>query len=158
TNVVGTTLPFFKVRSWAIARGALWDEHDEVLKSKKVVLGTTVAKTLFGSQDPLGRTVRIGRYPYEVIGLLETKGEAPFGGDQDHIVLMPMASLRARVMRTAPGFAGSLMASATAAETTDRAVAQIDSILRQRHRIAEGREPDFAIRTQKEFQEMQATI
>ena len=90
--------------------------------------------------------------------MLESKGEAPFGGDQDNMVLMPIGSMRGRVMRTAPGFAGVLLVSATSAETTQRAVAQVDSILRQRHRIEEGREPDFWIRTQQEFQQMQAAI
>jgi putative ABC transport system permease protein len=154
TNVTGSTLEYFKVRSWRVARGALWDVHDEATRSKVVVLGATVAKNLFGPDDPTGRVVRIGRYPYRVLGVLEPKGEAPFGGDQDDMVVMPIASFRSRVMKTPPGFAGVLMASATAPETTERAVRQIESILRQRHRIAEGRDADFVIRTQKEFAEM----
>ncbi len=59
-------------------------------------------------------------------------------------------------MRTPPGFAGVLMASASSPETTERAVEQIDAILRQRHHIEEGATPDFEIHTQKEFAEMQA--
>jgi putative ABC transport system permease protein len=93
-----------------------------------------------------------------VVGVLESKGEAPFGGDQDNMVLMPIGTMRGRIMRTAPGFAGVLLVSATSAETTQRAVKQIESILRQRHRIADDREPDFWIRTQQEFQAMQGAI
>jgi putative ABC transport system permease protein len=93
-----------------------------------------------------------------VLGVLESKGEAPFGGDQDNIVLMPIASMRARILRTPPGQAGMILASATSIDTTDRAVAQVTSILKQRHKIPDDREPDFAIRTQKEFQAMQDTI
>ncbi len=158
TSLIGSTRDFLTVRNWKVIRGAIWEVHDEATKSKVCVVGATVAKNLFGATDPVGQTVRIGRYPYRVIGLLEAKGEAPFGGDQDDIVLMPISSMRARVMRTPPGFAGVLMLSATSADTTDRAVHQIESILRQRHRIGEGREPDFAIRTQKEFQALQQTI
>jgi putative ABC transport system permease protein len=117
-----------------------------------------VAKDLFGGVDPVGRTVRIGRYAYTVLGVLETKGEAPFGGDQDNLILLPIASMRARILRTPPGQTGMIFASASGPDTTDRAVAQITSILRQRHRIPDDREPDFAIRTQKEFQAMQETI
>ncbi|RYZ58977.1 MAG: FtsX-like permease family protein, partial [Proteobacteria bacterium] len=101
---------------------------------------------------------RIDRHSYRVVGVLEEKGEAPFGGDQDDTVIMPIGSFRGRVMKTAPGFAGTLMISATSAETTDRAVAQIDSILRQRHRIDGAKDPDFQIRTQKEFQAIQGMI
>jgi putative ABC transport system permease protein len=153
TGVVGSTLDYFKVRDWSVERGAVWDVHDEAMRSKVVVLGATVAHNLFGPEDPTGRVVRIGRYPYRVLGVLEPKGEA-FGADQDDMVIMPIASFRSRVLRTPPGFAGVLMASSTTPETTERAVRQIDAVLRQRHRIAEGRDPDFLIRTQKEFAEM----
>jgi len=158
TNVTGTTLPYLQVGNWTLERGNAWDAHDEMTKSKVVILGSTVANNLFGSEDPVGHTVRIGRYPYRVLGVLASKGEAPFGGDQDDVVLMPIASFRSRVMRTPPGFAGVLMASATAPATTERAVSQIDSILRQRHRIDAAREPDFVIRTQKEFADMQERV
>jgi putative ABC transport system permease protein len=158
TSCIGTTSTYLDVRNWPVARGNSWEAHDELVKSKVVLLGATVAKNLFGTQDAVGATVRIGRYPYRVIGVLAVKGEAPFGGDQDDAVLMPSSSFRARVMRTPPGFAGALMASATSPDTTERAVRQIDAILRQRHRIAEGRDPDYVIRTQKEFAAMQGRI
>ncbi|HEY8078484.1 MAG TPA: ABC transporter permease [Labilithrix sp.] len=158
TSVIGTTRAFFPVRKWPVKTGAPWDEHDEASKSKVCVIGSTVADKLFGEEDPVGRSLRLGRYTFRVVGVLESKGEAPFGGDQDDIILMPIGSMRGRVMRTAPGFAGVLLVSATSPETTDRAVAQVDSILRQRHRIEEGREPDFWIRTQQEFQRMQTAI
>jgi putative ABC transport system permease protein len=157
-QVIGSNRSFFSVRNWAVKTGEQWDEHDEATKAKVCVLGSTVATKLFGDQDPVGRTVRTGRYTFRVIGVLESKGEAPFGGDQDNMVLMPIGTMRGRIMRTAPGFAGVLLVSATSADTTQRAVKQIESILRQRHRIADDREPDFWIRTQQEFQAMQGAI
>jgi putative ABC transport system permease protein len=99
----------------------------------------------------VGRLVRIGRYPYRVVGVLASKGEAPFGLDQDDIILMPSSSFRARVLKTPPGFAGALMASTASVDQTDHAVSQIEAILRQRHHIQEGRPADFAILTQKEL-------
>jgi putative ABC transport system permease protein len=158
TNVVGTTIPYLQVRDWKLERGDMWDAHDEAVKSKVLVLGSTVARELFGNEDPVGRTVRIGRYPFRVIGVLVSKGEAPFGGDQDDTVLTPIATYRSRITRTPPGFAGVLMVSARSPEVTDHAIKQIDSLLRQRHRIEDDREPDFEIHSQKEFAEMQATV
>ena len=157
-SIIGSNRSFFQVRSWAVARGTAWEEHDEATKAKVCVLGTTVATKLFGSEDPVGRSIRIGRYTFKVVGVLESKGEAPFGGDQDNMVVMPIGTMRGRIMRTAPGFAGVLLVSATSADTTQRAVKQIESILRQRHRIDGDREPDFWIRTQQEFQQMQGAI
>jgi putative ABC transport system permease protein len=158
TDVNGVTLPFFEVRNWKLSRGETWTERDELLKTKVCVIGTTVQRELFGTDDPVGRIVRIGRYPFRIIGVLESKGEAPFGGDQDDEILMPVSSFRARILHTPPGFAGVLMLSATSAEATDRAVKLAEGILRQRHHIEDGGQPDFQIRTQKEFQEMQSTI
>jgi putative ABC transport system permease protein len=158
TAASGVTLDYFQVRSWPIDRGSLWSEADELLKSKVCIIGTTLQNELFGGEEALGKTLRIGRYPYTVIGILKEKGQSPFGDDQDDMLLMPIGSMRARVLHTAPGFAGVLMLSASSAETTDRAVTQAEAILRQRHRIDPGSEPDFQIRTLKEFQEMQATV
>ncbi|HXX66366.1 MAG TPA: ABC transporter permease [Polyangiaceae bacterium] len=158
TQAFGTRLPYFQVRGWSIEHGSAWDARDEATRAKVVVLGKTVAGILFDREDPVGQTVRIGRYPYRVLGVLAEKGETPFGADQDDVILMPATSFRARVMRTPPGFAGALMASATSAETTDGAVRQIEAILRQRHRIDPTRQPDFTIRTQKEFAAMKDRI
>jgi putative ABC transport system permease protein len=158
TSVIGTSLAFFDVRDWPVVKGEPWTQSDEATKAKVCVLGTTAQKNLFGDADPIGRLVRIGKASYRVSGILQSKGEAPFGGDQDDVILVPIGAMRSRIMRTRPGQVGVLMASATSADTTDRAVSQIESILRQRHRIPPDRDPDFSIRTQKEFQEMQGRI
>jgi putative ABC transport system permease protein len=159
TSVVGSTLGFFPIRNWKVVHGAPWTESDEVLKAKVCILGSSVKDRLFGGEDPIGRTLRIGRYPYRVLGVLESKGEAPLGGDQDDMVLMPIGSMRARVVKTPPNFAGVLIMSATSAETTDRAVAQTDAILRQRHHFTpDAPAVDYRIQTLKQFQEMQGIV
>jgi putative ABC transport system permease protein len=157
-GVEGVTLAYLDIRNWKVAHGAPWTEHDELLKTKTCVIGTTIQKKLFGGQDPVGLNLRIGRYPFRVLGVLESKGETPFGDDQDETILMPITSFRSHVQQTPPDFAGVLMISATSAETTDRAVRQIEAILRQRHHIAEGRAPDFQVHSLKEFQEMQSVV
>lgn len=157
TSIIGCTRSFLRVRNWGVAVGEPFSETDELTKAKVVLLGTTVKKTLFGDEDPIGRFVRIGRYPYRVLGILESKGEAPIGGDQDDIVIMPIGTARLRVVRTPPGAVGMMLASARTADVIDRSVAQIDSILRQRHRL-EGKDADFVIRTQREFQASQDAI
>ena len=151
TFLIGTTTEYFDIRKFKVARGELWTETDELVKSKVCLLGVTVKEKLFGNEDPIGQTVRIGRYPFKVIGVLGYRGTSPFGEDQDDRIIMPIGSFRGRVMSTSPGRADSIMASATSDEVTGRAEAQIVSILRQRHRIAPDREPDFVVNTQAEF-------
>jgi putative ABC transport system permease protein len=122
------------------------------------VIGETVRENLFGSDDAVGAYVRIGRYPYRVVGVLAKKGQSPFGEDQDDRLVMPIGSLRARVMPSGPGHVQMLMASATDERVVDRATTQIEEILRQRHHIDPDDEPDFMIRTQAEFRRSQEGI
>jgi putative ABC transport system permease protein len=122
------------------------------------LLGTTTASSLFGTEDPVGRTVRIGRYPFRIVGVLESKGESPFGADQDDVVMMPASSFRSHVLFMPRRSVHGILFSATSDDTNERAKAQADAILRERHHITEGREPDFAIRTQAEFRASQEMI
>jgi putative ABC transport system permease protein len=158
TLLVGTTTSYLPIRRYEIARGQMWLESDETLKTKVCVLGATVAEKLFGTEDPVGRTIRVGRHPFRIVGVLEAKGNSPFGEDQDDRLMMPVGSFRARVMRTSPGRVDSLMVSSTSEQTTQRAQDQITAILRQRHRIAEGRDPDFRISTQADVRQAQEAI
>jgi len=158
TSAIGTNRAYLDVRAWKLLKGDMWEESAENIKEKVCVIGTTVRDNLFGTVDPLGRTLRIGRYTYRVLGILESKGQASFGGDQDDVVLMPLGTFSSHIAWAPPGTAGALMVSAASAEVTDRAVAQADAILRQRHRIGAGKEPDFLIRSQAEFQATQQSI
>jgi putative ABC transport system permease protein len=152
TTLAGTTLAYFPIRRFTVASGSLWTESDEALKTKVCLIGATVASSLFGGEDPVGRTLRIGRSPYTVIGVLTARGTSLVGDDQDDRVMMPIGSFRARVMHTSPGRADQLIVSATSDQTVNRAKSQIESILRERHRVEPGRE-DFSVSTQAEFRE-----
>jgi putative ABC transport system permease protein len=158
TQVFGTTRAYFTVREWGVKSGELWQETSELSGERVCLVGSTVAETLFGKADPVGRTIRIGRHPFRVIGLLESKGQSPFGSDQDDIVMMPAASFRSHVLWMPRKSVHGILFSATSAGTNEHARAQADAILRERHHITEGREPDFAIRTQAEFRQSQEMI
>jgi len=158
TLLVGTTTEYFPIRKYRVDQGEAWTPADELIKSRVCVIGATVREKLFGTDDPIGRSIRIGRYPFKVIGVLAKRGSSPFGEDQDDRMLMPIGSFRGRVMYTSPGRVDMFMASATSEETTARAQAQIESILRQRHRIAPDRDPDFVVNTQAEMRRVQQGI
>jgi putative ABC transport system permease protein len=159
TSVIGSRLSYFEVRNLKVIKGEQWTTSAEAVGEKVVLIGNTTAHDLFGTTDPLGRSIRVGKYLYQVIGLLEEKGNSPFGEDQDQIVLMPITTLRSHVLpSTRPGDVQGIMLSATSEETTGRALKQATEILRQRHRIAEGDEDDFDVRTQAELQSLQEGI
>ncbi len=150
TTVIGTTRAYYPIRRYTIDKGENWTESDELLKTKVCVIGQTVATTLFGNEDPVGRTIRVGRSPYRIVGRLTPRGSGSFGEDQDDRIMMPIGSFRSRVMHTSPGRTDQLMISATSDQTVDRAKAQVEGILRQRHHLEGGRD-DFEIRTQADM-------
>jgi putative ABC transport system permease protein len=159
TSLIGTNLAYFPIRKWEVARGSLWTESDELLKTKVCLIGETVREKLFNKdEDPVGATVRMAGFPYRVIGVLKARGASTFGDDQDDRVVMPTGSYRARIQHTSPGRLDQLIIGATSADTVDHAVTQITSILQQRHHIEQGRPDDFGIRTQQEQRQMQEQI
>jgi putative ABC transport system permease protein len=157
-SVIGTRLDYFEVRNWKTVAGTTWTQTQESTSEKVLVIGKTTARELFGTLDPIGRTIRVGRFNFEVIGLLEEKGQSPFGQDQDAILLMPISTMRSTIVRTRPNEVQAILMSATSAETTGRALKQAEEILRAQHKIREGQEDDFAVRSQAEFQALQDTI
>ncbi|HEX4458697.1 MAG TPA: FtsX-like permease family protein, partial [Polyangia bacterium] len=96
--------------------------------------------------------------PYRVIGVTKGRGTSLFGEDQDDRIFMPIGSMRARVLPTAPGRVDMLMAASTSEDTTQRASKQIEEILRQRHRIRPGGDNDFKVNAQADLQEAQKSI
>ena len=159
TAIYGTTLPYFWIRKFEISRGALWADNDELLKTRVVVLGPTVAEHLFGtSEDPIGHVIRVGGAPYRVVGVTKARGTSMFGEDQDDRIFVPIGSYRARIAPTSPGRVDMLLVAATSEETMERAKSQTEDILRQRHHIVVGRDDDFKVQSQGELRGAQQAI
>ena len=158
TSIIGTNLQYFPVRKYTVETGDYWTESDELLKTKVCIVGATVRDKLFGKSDPIGHVIRLGGAPYRIIGVLAAKGTSMFGDDQDDRVLMPIGSFRARIMHTSPGRVDLIIASAKSDNVSDRALEQVNAILRQRHHIEDGKDADFRANSQAEFQEKQRAI
>ena len=158
TQINASDLPYFPIRKWKIDKGEFWTEMDELLKTKVCILGATVREKLFGTEDPIGHTIRIGRSPYRVIGVFQARGSGLFGDDQDDRIMMPIGSYRARIAPSSPGRVDQIMAESSSSETTKRARQQITEILRQRHHIIPGADSDFVIDSQDEFKKSQEAI
>jgi putative ABC transport system permease protein len=144
----GVTPEYFEVRHWRIASGKAFDAADLQGAAKVVVLGETVAQRLFGESDPVGRVIRVRKVPMEVIGVLERKGQNPYGTDQDDIVLMPISTARKRVvggvsakLRTVNSISLKLRDGADMAEVA----ADMRTLLRQRHRLQPAQDDDFTV-------------
>jgi putative ABC transport system permease protein len=93
TSVRGMTPEFSEIREEAFAQGGQFDHSDVARGSKVCILGATVVRELFGSEDPLGKVVTVaGRMPCTVIGVFEARGTNLSGSDQDGRVVMPIST------------------------------------------------------------------
>ena len=98
SSIIGVTPEYLVARGWPVSAGRPLEQSDVDAAAKVVLLGQTVARSLFGDSDPVGETVRVRRVPHEVIGVLERKGQSMIGQDQDDVVLIPISTARKRVL------------------------------------------------------------
>lgn len=97
TSWQGVDSDWFAINDWTMANGDGFDSHDYTSAAKKVVIGETVRKELFGDGTGIGQSIRIGRVPFTVVGTLGAKGQGGFGEDEDDIVVVPLETARRRL-------------------------------------------------------------
>ena len=153
TSIQGVSPDYFAVRDWKVEAGAPFGLRDDETANRVALLGKTVVENLFGrGEDPVGATIRIKDVPFHVVGVLERKGQTSWGQDQDDTVVIPFATAERRVLGSQIlGMVDIVFVSAARAEDIALATEQIGSLLRQRHRIAQGADDDFTVRNLNEM-------
>jgi len=152
TLIVGATPELFGIREWQVATGRSISQQDQDGAAKVCLLGQTVADNLFGADDPIGKMVRIKKVPFTVIGILESKGQSPQGTDQDDAVFVPLRTAQIKLSRSSfPNTVGAVIVQAKSEGLLDKAEEEINSLLNQRHRITNSKEPDFSTRNLSEI-------
>lgn len=147
TGVEGTTPGFLQTHNWELAEGRMFTNEEVQSLARVAVLGQTVATNLFGSADPVGKTIRIGSQPFMVVGLLSIKGQSMNGSDQDDTVLVPVTTALSELFGSPfPNNVRIIMAQAASAELMGQAQQDIDALLRQRHHLTSNQPDDFSIR------------
>jgi len=155
TTVVGTDSVWFKIRNWEAAEGAVFDADTGASNAKIAVLGRTVATQLFGTSSPIGQTVRIAGQPYEVVGVLATKGQGPMG-DNDDTLIIPVKTYEQKLSKGLGKYiAGTLLVSTHSEDQAEQTIAKMTSLLRDRHKLDADVEDDFRIRNPAEFAKAQ---
>ncbi|MGB5077419.1 MAG: ABC transporter permease, partial [Sphingorhabdus sp.] len=160
TSAVGITPEFGTVSNLNAESGRFISQADVRSASRVVVLGPSVATKIFGSFDPLGETVRINRVPFEVVGLLETKGSG-FGQDNDDLVLVPLTTARQRLATgtlQGPDDLHVLYVGFSDTDMLSEGKKEIIRVLKDRYRIDKGTVTPFTVRTTAEFSEASGEI
>jgi putative ABC transport system permease protein len=149
TSVTGSTNHYFEAGNWYLAAGRTFTETEERAGKAVCVVGETVRKKLFGSENPVGSDIRVKNFSCEIIGLLSSKGQASMGRDQDDTVVMPLRTLQRRLSGTQD--VSSVMVSASDDTSTARIKEEIESLMRERRRITGDKEDDFNVLDTKEI-------
>ncbi len=152
SDISGVSAAYADIRSWEFRSGGNFSDADVRNAAKVCLLGTTAAKTLFGEDvDPVGQIIRIKNAPFTVLGWLKPKGANSFGSDQDDVVLVPYTSVMKRLSGDTMFRSFSLQVEGP--EVLADVQNDITVLLRQRHKIGDGKDDDFMIRTQQEMSE-----
>lgn len=159
SSIYGVNQDYLEIRQLSISDGEIFSDADIKAAAKVCILGQTVVDNLFpDGSDAIGKVVRFNSIPFRVVGVLKKKGYNSMGMDQDDLVLAPYTTVMKRIL--AQTFLSGIQCSAITEGVTDKATAQISSILRRNHKLkdasefSEGDADDFNIRSQEELSSM----
>lgn len=156
TTLYGGNPSYLDIRKYTVAKGDVFTDMDVKTSAKVCLIGQTVVENLFtNGEDPIGQTIRFKNIPLKVIGVLASKGDNTMGMDQDDMIIAPYTTVQKRIL--AITYIQSIAASAISEEATEDAIASIESILRERHKIGPNDEDDFNVRSQKELISMMSS-
>jgi len=141
--IFGVSVNWLDLRGDEVAQGNFITEEDMQSLARVAILGSDVVPVLFPEGDALGRTIRIGDVPFQVKGVLASRGAGPGGGSLDNLILIPVTTAAKRLFNR--DFLTMLIAQVREPEKSDAAVAKITALLRQRHHIAASALDDFTL-------------
>ncbi|WP_373790160.1 ABC transporter permease [Bacteroides heparinolyticus] len=152
SSVSGVGTEYLEIRQLSIENGEMFDESDIQTSAKVCVIGKTIVDNLFPGEDPIGKIIRFNQVPFRVVGVLRSKGYNSMGMDQDDVVLAPYTTVMKRLL--AQTYLSGIFASALSEDMTDNATEEITGILRRNHKLKDGDDDDFTIRSQQELSTM----
>jgi len=157
TTVYGVSEEYLAIRKLTIESGRIFNSTEVRGMSKVCLLGQTVVEDLFGEgSDPVGLSIRIKNLPFQIIGVLEDKGESGMGQDQDDLILAPYTTVQRRL--AAIDYINGIYASAVTEEKSAQAIEEVTEILRRTHKLKESEEDDFRVMSQSELMETVSSI
>ena len=144
TSVEGTTPDFMTVRNFSISDGGAFSSRDLETRARVAVIGQTVADNLFYGDSPVGKTIRVNKAPFRVVGLLEKKGQSAGGQDQDDVIFIPLTTAQQRMMGIT--YVQRISVQALTEQSVNQVQKDIEEVIRVRHRIKPGGNDDFTVR------------
>ena len=152
TSLYGEGIDYFDIKQWPVTKGEEFTEEDIRKSAKVCVVGKTVVDELFpDGTEPVGKMIRFKSIPFRIVGVLKSKGYNSWGMDQDNVIIAPYTTVMKRLL--AQTYYSSIVCSAITEEMSNDAIDELTQILRANHKLKEGDEDDFTIRSQQEMME-----
>lgn len=149
TRIQGVSPSYLEIRLWPVATGTMFGDAEVERAADVCVIGQTIVDNLFKDEDPIGKTIRVKNLPMTVLGVLSAKGQDPGGRDQDDTILAPYTTVQKKIAGI--DYVHFIQASAVSEQATAAAQAQIEGVLRERHKIRPGQDDDFTVRNMADF-------
>ncbi|MDR2009678.1 MAG: ABC transporter permease [Bacteroidales bacterium] len=157
SSIQGGNEEFFEIRKYELESGTFFTSEDVRASAKVCVIGQTIVENLFpGGENPIGKTIRFNKIPLKIIGILASKGQNQMGQDQDDVVIAPYTTVQKRIL--AINYIHMINLSAQSEDVAEDAADEITEILRIQHKIKQGEDDDFRVRTQQEMLETMSSI
>jgi putative ABC transport system permease protein len=147
--VIGVEPPYFEMKAWALLRGRWFGPEEQRRAGRVALLGHKTARELFQDSDPLGQRLFINRVPFEVIGVLEERGPALDGSDEDGRVYVPLSAAMRRLLNV-EHYTSILFEVPDLAQMA-QVEAAINQLMKKRHRSSAARPDDFQVQSQREL-------
>jgi putative ABC transport system permease protein len=152
TTVTGTDNQYLRVRNWSLKAGRQFSDSELRAGAAVCIVGNTVRQKVFGGLDPLGSRIRLGKLSFQVIGLLEAKGQSSMGTDQDDLVLLPLRTFQRRI--SGNQYVSLIQVSVRDGASTEKAQRDIERLMRERRHVAPNADDDFSVMDMKEITKM----
>lgn len=152
TTITGTTNDYFMAGNWKFSDGRSFSDSE--LRGGKAVciIGDTVRKELYGNVNPIGSNLRLQGFSCQIIGHLKAKGQGSMGNNQDDIIIAPLRTVQRRLKGNTD--VNTIMVSAAPKSSTENIKKKIESLLRERRKIALDEDNNFNVLDTKQIAEI----
>lgn len=156
TTIYGVSPSYNDIKKMEVVDGIMFTEQDVRTYAKVCVVGKTIVENLFpDGESPIGKVIRFNKIPFTIIGVYKEKGDNSWGQDQDDLIVAPYTTVQKRIM--AITHLNNIICSAISEELSPMAITELETLLKENHKIREGEENDFNIRSQQEMMEMMSS-
>ncbi|MEN3012547.1 MAG: ABC transporter permease [Dictyoglomus thermophilum] len=146
TQVIGTSPEYLSLRQIKVASGDFFSEEEYKGGKRVAVLGSSVAETLFDNEDPIGQSIKISGITFKVIGVLEPQGQLGGFANLDDMIFIPLTTFQRKIQ--GGNYLNNIYVSAVSPDVMNDLQAQIEEILRRRHKITDPNNDDFVVQNQ----------